>query len=149
MLKQIFSVNCDLLQCSVFKLAFLPEGWSARMQLPEESMSVGSNVLWIMMRHNTSGHTSTGQLLRLWQRFLSVPLPFTSSCVYRVGRTARAGKSGLAFTFLLGVQVIYTCMNDWSHNGKKLALLNCVFIFRRKSSSRWWWMLEVLAFRSR
>lgn len=34
-------------------------------------------------------------------------------CVCRVGRTARAGKSGLAFTFLLGIQVKHTCTDGY------------------------------------
>lgn len=43
-------------------------------------------------------------------------LPVASICitvsVCRVGRTARAGKSGLAFTFLLGVQVQHACTKE-------------------------------------
>lgn len=33
--------------------------------------------------------------------------------MFRIGRTARAGKAGLAFTFLLGVQVKYLNLYIW------------------------------------
>lgn len=74
--------------------------------------------------------------------------------VFRIGRTARAGKAGLAFTFLLGVQVkhIYIITHWWERQMIRInSGPNKMFLChpQEKTSSRWWWRQGALGFKSR
>lgn len=124
----LLCLRCSLYDRSaVLTRSVLHAGWSAQTQLPEASISTMSNVWWTMTPRSTSGPTFTGQ-----QPPLTPPsnCPFCSRlskshvfffCFFlsrrllssrRIGRTARAGKPGLAFTFLLRIQVQSLIWNE-------------------------------------
>lgn len=100
------------------------------MPLPEESTSVGSNVLWITMRRSMSGPTFTGQLRWILLRFLSSSFSVKISVCLQGWKNCQSRKiwTGV-YLSVRGSGVKHPCMNERSHISKKLAPVNCASSF--------------------